>query len=434
MRVVIVIPARFGSTRLPGKPLLDILGKPMIRHVYERARAVRGADAVIVATDDHRVAAAVRAFGGDAMLTSADHVSGTDRIAELLPFIDADLIVNLQGDEPMIRPADIEMLIAGMADDAGAQVGTLCHAIAAQEAGDANTVKTVLNDRGDALYFSRAAIPYARDAAPGLVYLKHIGIYAYRRGLLEGYSRMPPSALEQTEKLEQLRLLSAGIRIRIWQIAPTGPGVDTAAGLQEVRRLMAAAAGATHTPEKMGAEAGPAAEGSLKDVRLIITDVDGVMTDGGLYWNEHGECQKRFHVRDGLGILLLQACGVQVAVLSGRDSATLRRRVADLGIRIAAFGVRDKAVTCRSLMAQAGVMPKDTVFIGDDSIDLPAFEACGLSFTTADAAPYIKDRATHVLATRGGAGALRELADAVLLAQGKAHVYTTSTGLLSVLP
>ena len=427
MRVVIVIPARFASTRLPGKPLLDILGKPMVQHVHERAKEVRGVDAVIVVTDDERVAAAVRAFDGEAIMTSASHLSGTDRIAAILPLVTGDLFVNLQGDEPLIRPADIETLIAGMSADARAQVGTLCHRITAQEAANPHTVKTVLSDAGEALYFSRSVIPYARDAVPGLIYMKHIGIYAYRREVIAGYAAMKPSVLEETEKLEQLRLLSAGIRIRVWQVEPTGPGVDTPACLEAVRRLMAGAV-ALEPPSP------PIVTTTLRDVRLIITDVDGVLTDGGLYWDEDGECMKRFHVRDGLGIRLLQGCGIQVAVLSARDSRALRKRVSDLDVRLAAFGVRDKATACRDLMAQAGVTSAQTLFIGDDSLDLPAFEVCGLSYTTADAAPYIKSRVSHVLATRGGAGALRELADAVLLAQGKSHVYSTSSGLLSVLP
>jgi 3-deoxy-D-manno-octulosonate cytidylyltransferase len=426
MRVVIVIPARFASTRLPGKPLLDILGKPMIQHVYERAKEVSGVEAVIVATDDDRVAAAVRGFGGDAVMTSTSHLSGTDRIAEILPFVAADLFINLQGDEPLIRPADIETLIAGMREDTRAQVGTLCHCIGAHEAVNPNTVKTVLSASGDALYFSRSAIPHVRDALPALEYMKHIGIYAYRRELLAGYSDLKPSLLEETEKLEQLRLLSAGIRIRVWQVEPTGPGVDTPACLETVRSLMAAAASQEPQSPRIVTP-------TLNGVRLIITDVDGVLTDGGLYWDEKGECMKRFHARDGLGILLLQGCGVKVAVLSGRDSTTLRKRVSDLHIHLAMFGVRDKAVACRDLMAQAGVSSAQTLFVGDDSLDLPAFEVCGLSYATADAAPYIQVKATHVLATRGGAGALRELADAVLLAQGKAHVYSTSAGLLSVI-
>jgi 3-deoxy-manno-octulosonate cytidylyltransferase (CMP-KDO synthetase) len=422
MRVAIVIPARYASTRLPGKPLLDLLGKPMIQHVYERAREVRGVDTVIVATDDERVAAGVRAFGGNAVMTSSAHVSGTERIVEILPSLAADLILNLQGDEPLIRPQDIETLIDGMRRDPDVEVGTLCHRVSGADANDPHTVKAVLNDRGDALYFSRAAIPHARGAELEPTYLKHVGIYAYRRALLARYAEFSPSALEAVEKLEQLRLLSAGVRIRAWKVEPTGPGVDTPACLELVRRLMAGA--------PLAAVTAP----SLREVRLIITDVDGVMTDGGMYWNESGECMKRFHARDGLGIQMLQGCGVQVAVLSGRDSQTLRRRVADLGIALAEFGNLNKAEGCRALMERAGVPPAQTVFVGDDSIDLAAFETCGWSFATADAAPYVKAKATRVLATCGGGGALRELADAVLLAQGRSDVYSTAAGLLSVLP
>ena len=426
MRVAIIIPARFASTRLPGKPLLDILGKPMIQHVYERAREVEGVEAVIVATDDERVAAVVRGFGGEAMMTSAAHVSGTERMAELLPAIGADLLVNLQGDEPLITAADVNTLITGMRLDPRAQVGTLCHRISASEACDPHTVKTVLNDSGEALYFSRSAIPYARESQAGLVYRRHIGIYAFRRDVIAGYAAIQPSVLEDSEELEQLRLLSAGIRIRVWQVDPIGPGVDTPACLQLVRRLMAG----TVTLEQLSP---PPVAATLSAVRLVITDVDGVLTDGGLYWDKDGECMKRFHARDGLGIQLLQGCGIHVAVLSGRDSDTLRRRVADLGIQFTAFGARDKGTACRDLMAQVDVTADQTVFVGDDSLDLPAFEVCGLSYATADAAPYIKSKASHVLASRGGAGALRELADAVLLAQGKAHVYSTAAGLLSIL-
>jgi 3-deoxy-D-manno-octulosonate 8-phosphate phosphatase (KDO 8-P phosphatase) len=384
-----------------------------------------------VATDDERVAAVVRGFGGTVVMTSPDHPSGTDRLAEVMRAVEADVYVNLQGDEPMVRPGDIDMLIAGMRSDVSVQVGTLCHPIDSDEAGNPNTVKAVLAGNGDALYFSRAAIPHPREALPDLVYMKHVGVYAYRREVLASYSGLMPSKLEEAEKLEQLRLLSAGIRIRVWPVAPTGPGVDTPACLQTVRRLMAAAAGLPHAgavePEA------PASAPSLKDVRLVITDVDGVMTDGGLYWDETGECVKRFHARDGLGIKLLQGSGVKVAVLSGRDSATLRKRVSDLGMSIAAFGVHDKATACLDLMAQAGVTAAQTVYVGDDSIDLPAFDVCGMSYATADAAPYIKAKATAVLATAGGDGALRELADAVLDAQGKSHVYSTSAGLLAAI-
>ena len=413
-RLAIVIPARFASTRLPGKPLADILGKPMVQHVYERAMEVPGTHAVLVATDDARVADAVNAFGGRCVMTSPDHPSGTDRLAEVMAQVEADVYINLQGDEPLVRSADIAKLASGMWADPAVQVGTLCHTIPATESTNPNTVKVVLATNGDALYFSRAAIPYARDGGDVARYLKHVGIYAYRREVLAAYARLPQPMIEQAEKLEQLRLLAAGMRIRAFQVEPTGPGVDTPECLERVRLIMA------------GHE--PAAQPTLANVKLVITDVDGVLTDGGLYYDETGECLKRFHARDGLGMRLLVENGVGVAVLSGRDSLALRKRMSDLGVTLHALGVSDKAAACRELMAQAGVRPSETVCIGDDSIDLPAFSACGLSYSVADAPAYVKAKANAVLKARGGDGAFRELADAILMAQGKGNVLTTAEG------
>ncbi len=413
-RLAIVIPARYASTRLPGKPLADILGKPMVQHVYERALQVPQVHAVLVATDDARVADAVRAFGGRCVMTSPDHPSGTDRLAEVMTQVEADVYINLQGDEPLVRPADITKLAAGMWADPAVQVGTLCHPITTEEASNPNTVKVVLAANGDALYFSRAPIPYPRDGGDVARYLKHVGVYAYRREVLAAYAGLPQPMLEQAEKLEQLRLLVAGYRIRAFEVEPTGPGVDTPECLERVRALMAG-----HEPK---------ARPTLAGVKLVITDVDGVLTDGGIYYDETGECLKRFHVRDGLGMHLLEQNGIRVAVLSGRDSATLRKRLADLGVRLYQLGVKDKAAACHALMAQALVTPDETACIGDDSIDLPAFAVCGLSYTVADAPAYVKARASATLNSRGGAGAFRELADAILLAQGKGHVFGTAEG------
>lgn len=244
MKTAIVIPARFASTRLHGKPLADIWGKPMIQHVHERATEVSQADVVVVATDDERVARAVRHFGGTAIMTSPDHASGTDRLVEVMNGLDAELYVNLQGDEPLVRPGDIDRLIDGMKAAPSVQVGTFCHEITHEEAADPNMVKVVLTADGTALYFSRSPIPYERD--PGgtpVTYLKHVGVYAYRREVLTRYSALPASPLEAAEKLEQLRLMSAGVSIRVWQVEPTGPGVDTQEGLDTVRALMKAHAG-----------------------------------------------------------------------------------------------------------------------------------------------------------------------------------------------
>ena len=417
-RLAIVIPARYASTRLPGKPLADILGKTMVQHVYERALEVPGVDTVVVATDDQRVLEAVCAFGGRCVMTSPEHPSGTDRLVEVMQTVDADIYINLQGDEPLVRPGDIALLADGMRADSSVQVGTLCHAIDAQEARNPNTVKVVLAANGDALYFSRAAIPFARDDAPAS-YLKHVGVYAYRREVLAAYSQLPAAMLEQAEKLEQLRLLAAGLRIRAFKVEASGPGVDTPECLARVRALMAG-----ETPASLPA---------LADIKLVITDVDGVLTDGGIYYDATGECLKRFHVRDGLGMRLLEENGVRVAVLSGRDSPTLRKRVADLGITLYQFGVKDKHGACRELMEQAGVEVKQTVCIGDDSIDLPAFAACGLSYAVADAPVYVQARASAVLVKEGGKGAFRELADAILVAQGKEHVFGSAEGFSTVM-
>ncbi|MCO7596019.1 MULTISPECIES: 3-deoxy-manno-octulosonate cytidylyltransferase [Pseudomonas] len=412
-RVAIVIPARYGSTRLPGKPLADIAGKPMVQHVYERALQVTNADVVIIATDDERVATAVRGFGGECVMTSPDHPSGTDRLAEVMGQVDADIYINLQGDEPLVRPSDIEALAVGMLADTSVNVGTLCHPIDAHEASNPNTVKVVLAANGNALYFSRSPIPYPRDDEAAR-YLKHVGVYAYRREVLAEYASLPQPIMEHAEKLEQLRLLAAGYCIRAYQVEPTGPGVDTPECLEQVRALISGQV--------------PPPKPTLADIRLVITDVDGVLTDGGIYYDATGECLKRFHVRDGMGMRLLEENGVRVAVLSGRDSATLRKRVADLGVTLFQFGVKDKLAACSQLMADAGVKPEQTLCIGDDCIDLPAFAACGISFAVADAPTYVKAAATQTLSASGGTGAFREVADAILFAQGKDAVLGTAEG------
>lgn len=417
-RVAIVIPARYGSTRLPGKPLADIAGKPMVQHVYERALQVANAQVVVIATDDERVAEAVRGFGGRCVMTSPEHPSGTDRLAEVMAQVDADIYINLQGDEPLVRPADIEALASGMLADASVNVGTLCHPIDAHEASNPNTVKVVLAGNGNALYFSRSPIPYPRDAEAA-TYLKHVGVYAYRRAVLAEYASLPQPMMEHAEKLEQLRLMAAGYCIRAYVVEPTGPGVDTPECLEQVRALMS---GQT-----------PVAKPTLADIRLVITDVDGVLTDGGIYYDATGECFKRFHVRDGMGMRLLEENGVRVAVLSGRDSATLRKRVADLGVTLCQFGVKDKLAACNQLMAEAGVTAGQTACIGDDCIDLPAFAACGMSFAVADAPTYVKAAATQTLTAMGGTGAFREVADAILYAQHKDAVLGSAAGYTKVM-
>jgi 3-deoxy-manno-octulosonate cytidylyltransferase (CMP-KDO synthetase) len=236
-----VIPARYGSTRLPGKALLEIAGAPMLRHVFERAQAARRLDEVIVATDDVRIAAAVRDFGGEAVLTSPDHQSGTDRVAEACAGRTFDVVVNVQGDEPLLDPSDVDALVAALEARSDAELATLAVELPAEQASDPNAVKVALDRQGFALYFSRLPIPYRRDAVPGTVpgtYLKHKGIYAYRADALRRFASLPPTPLEQAESLEQLRALEHGMRVYVVVSQHDSIGVDTPDDLERVRRIV----------------------------------------------------------------------------------------------------------------------------------------------------------------------------------------------------
>lgn len=247
----VVIPARYASSRFPGKALADIAGRPMVVHVAERA-ALSGAKAVYVATDDERIAAAVRSHGIEPIETSASHATGTDRIAEAVQKLALggdSIVVNVQGDEPLIAPGLIAQVAGALASGGEAVVSTACHALRdAADIASPNVVKVVLDARGHALYFSRAPIPFARDAwggvpgvreAPaGLPCYRHIGIYGYRASFLRTYSSLSPSPLEGFEALEQLRVLWHGYRIAV-AISETAapPGVDTPEDLEKVRKL-----------------------------------------------------------------------------------------------------------------------------------------------------------------------------------------------------
>jgi 3-deoxy-manno-octulosonate cytidylyltransferase (CMP-KDO synthetase) len=239
--IVAVIPARFASTRFPGKPLADIDGKSMIEHVYRRAQASPAVSRVIVATDDLRIAAAVTAFGGHVRLTRPDHPTGTDRLAEVAATMDCDVVVNIQGDEPLLDSGAIAQVVEPFSDPSIVMTTLYRRITDASELTDPNIVKVVLDRAGFALYFSRAPIPYARDPRGGWPPLhRHIGIYAYRRNALLVLASLEPTPLERTEVLEQLRPLEHGIRIKAVETAYDSIGVDTPADLEQVRRLMSA--------------------------------------------------------------------------------------------------------------------------------------------------------------------------------------------------
>jgi 3-deoxy-manno-octulosonate cytidylyltransferase (CMP-KDO synthetase) len=240
----VVIPARFDSSRLPGKALLPLAGKPMLQWVHERARSARAAE-VIIATDDERIATAARGFGAEVAMTARTHVSGTDRIAEVAGgrgWADTDIVVNVQGDEPLIPPAIIDQVAQLLASSPGAAIATLAARIdQPADFNDPNVVKVACDTSGRALYFSRAPIPWNRDTPTTLTpaSLRHIGIYAYRAGALRRLAGLPPSRLEQIEKLEQLRALENGMEIRV-ALAVERPlaDVNTTADLERAERAL----------------------------------------------------------------------------------------------------------------------------------------------------------------------------------------------------
>jgi len=253
LAIVAIIPARFGSTRLPGKPLSQINGKPMVQHVWERARLAQAVDRVLVATDDERIAQVVRAFGGEVVMTSPDHATGTDRLAEAAAGTEAEIVVNVQGDEPMLDASFIDAMVTPLRAEPDLPMSTVSLPLGdVEEMLSSAVVKVVSDARGNALYFSRSPIPFVRDAVDTRAAAaqavsrrlarKHVGLYAYRREALLRFASLPPSPLEQAESLEQLRAMHHGMKIRVVPMeGQSGVAVDTPQDLERVRAIMAVA-------------------------------------------------------------------------------------------------------------------------------------------------------------------------------------------------
>ncbi len=244
MNAVVIIPARMAATRLPGKPLIDLCGKPMIQWVYERASKATGVSRVIVATCDREIIDAVESFGGDAMMTSTAHRSGTDRLAEAARDLDADVIVNVQGDEPLIDPNSIERALEPFSTDQNVTMTSLMAPIDRESAKDPNLVKVVVTTDNYALYFSRSPIPYERKAANAVsdqqlapIY-GHVGLYAYTKNFLLKFASLEQTPLEKSESLEQLRVLEHGYRIKMVEVSDRPLGVDTWGDIDKVREIV----------------------------------------------------------------------------------------------------------------------------------------------------------------------------------------------------
>jgi len=245
VKVVAIIPARYGSTRFPGKPLAPLRGRPMIQHVYEQTLRVRSLDTVIVATDDERIAQTVKGFGGTVVMTRADHPTGTDRLAEVAQGLEADIIVNVQGDLPFFPPAMVEDAVAILTRSPAAAMSTVKTPIhEAAEWHNPNVVKVVTDRDGYALYFSRSPIPFYRDQGPGageqeeVFGYQHIGLYVYRRDFLLTFTRLPVTPLETAEKLEQLRALEWGYKITVSETERPTVEVDTPEDLRRAEEMM----------------------------------------------------------------------------------------------------------------------------------------------------------------------------------------------------
>ena len=239
MNVLGVIPARYHSTRLPGKPLLMIGAKPMIQWVYEAAKTAALIDELVVATDDQRIYDTIVGFGGKAEMTAADHPTGTDRLAEVAQRYQTELVVNIQGDEPLIKGTVIDSIIKPLLEDPGLPMSTAKVRLTdPEQIKESSVVKVITAENGDALYFSRSPIPYPRNAGQA-VYWKHIGLYGYRKEFLLKYIALPQSQLELAESLEQLRVLANGYRIKVVEVEQDSVGVDTPEDLARVRALLA---------------------------------------------------------------------------------------------------------------------------------------------------------------------------------------------------
>jgi 3-deoxy-manno-octulosonate cytidylyltransferase (CMP-KDO synthetase) len=241
VRVVLVIPARYGSTRLPGKPLVSLAGKPMIQRVYERAKMAQRADRVIVATDDERILSAVEGFGGEARMTRTEHRTGTERIAEVAAREEGDVFVNVQGDEPLLDPGAINVAVDALLEEPQASISTVATPIKTPaDIMDPNVVKTVLDFDGNALYFSRAPIPWVRDTASKIQvrHLKHLGLYVFQREALLEYATLPQGELERIEQLEQLRWMENGWKIRVAEVEHDAISVDVPEDVARVEKLL----------------------------------------------------------------------------------------------------------------------------------------------------------------------------------------------------
>lgn len=396
-RVAVVIPARYASQRFPGKPLALIAGVPMVVRVMRNVQRASLVDRVVVATDDARIADVVGDAGGDVVMTSPELASGSDRVWAAVGGDGLDVVVNVQGDEPLLAADVVDALVERLLDDTTFELSTPVVSIPRASALSADVVTVARDEHGRALYFSRQTIPYGSDPV-----WRHVGVYAWRPAALERFVARPPTILERSEKLEQLRALSLGISIAAVEVHGHTLAVDRPQDVPAVERLLGS-----------GADVGVGGH-RPSGVQLVVLDVDGVLTEGRISYLGEEEQLLSFDVKDGHGIRSLLEAGVRVALMSKRESPALHRRARELGITSVHAAVGDKGPELVALAASLDVPLGDVCFVGDDLPDLPAMALAGLSAAPLDAVDEVRVAAAIQLQRPGGRGAVRELADMLL--------------------
>ena len=375
----IVIPARWGSKRLPGKPLLEISGKPIISLVIERALKSKFASKVIVATDHEEIKKVATDAGAEAIITRGDHTNGTERVIEVAELYDYDYYINVQGDEPFVSPSDIDKIINTMRKNK--DIVSLCKIEKKENIDSPNNVKVVLDEDSNAIYFSRNTIPYGTD----YIYI-HMGVYGFRKEVLKKIKNLTKTKLEDSESLEQLRWINSGYKIKMEITKNNTIGIDTKEDLDMARNVY-----------------------FMNNLQAIVSDVDGVLTDGRLCYGANGEEVKLFHCHDGLAIKSLINQGIKIGWISSRNSKALRYRAKELGISNTLFGIEDKQLGTKQLIKEMDINPKYSIYIGDDTNDIEASKYFGKIYAVSNSTEEFKRYATNLLRLSGGCGVFKEL-------------------------
>ena len=382
----IVIPARIGSKRLPNKLLIDIAGKPLISWVIEAALKVDFKAEVIVATDDNRIKKVSEDLGIKSFLTSKDIKNGTERILDILDHIDSELVINLQGDEPLVNPIDLNNLHKTI-KSSDVDVVSICHEVDNLEAEEPSNVKVVFDINQYALYFSRSKIPYGAKT-----FYSHKGIYAFKRDALQRIKNFKSGILCNLENLEQLHWLENNMSIKMLITKNKSIGVDTQDDLLRAENTLLA-----------------------NNIKGLICDVDGTLTNGLVWYGNDGEQLKSFNIKDGSAIKKLLSKGFKVGLLSGRDSVPLRVRAKELGVKFLRLGQADKKEGCLELINEMKLQAVNLAYIGDDENDIPCCSLIPFSFAVKDCHEDLKKRSRFHLKVKGGEGVINEFIETLNL-------------------